>query len=280
MPPRRAITGRSQEPRARFAEELRALRRESGLSLREVGQAITYDFTHVARMETGESLGGPELVQALDTLYNTNYLIILWEIAQKDPSQFKLRYRRYMEMENEATSIQIHSPCVIPGLLQSADYANELLRAGGLVGNELVRQVEARIGRQEKLRVGGAPQLRAIISEAVLRSPLQDRREWANQLRQLAGASQSENIAVQVVPLTVGIHGLTNTYVNLIRLPEGRSVAWVESGYSGELVEETAWVEKLQLSYDRVRDHALSLSDSHQLITKLLEDLPCDPVST
>ncbi|WP_103503383.1 MULTISPECIES: helix-turn-helix transcriptional regulator [unclassified Streptomyces] len=280
MPPRRAITGRSQEPRARFAEELRALRRESGLSLREVGQAITYDFTHVARMETGESLGGPELVQALDALYNTNYLIILWEIAQKDPSQFKLRYRRYMEMENEATSIQIYSPGLVPGLLQTDAYARELLASGGLVEMELQRQVEARLGRQEKLTGSHAPQLRAIFSEAVLRTPISDPVAWRDQLTKLATAGTRINIAVQVVPTAAGPHALSNTYIDFLRLPEGRTVAWVETSHSSELVEETAAVERLQLSYDRIRDHALSPTESRQLITDLAEDLPCDPEST
>ncbi|WP_103504403.1 DUF5753 domain-containing protein, partial [Streptomyces sp. SM14] len=212
--------------------------------------------------------------------YNTNYLIILWEIAQKDPSQFKLRYRRYMEMENEATSIQIYSPCVIPGLLQTEAYARELLSVGGLQGVERDRQVEARMGRQEKLRADGSPYLRAIISEAALRTPLPDPSRWRDQLRHLLDACDRARTSLQVAPLTAGIHALTNTYVDLLRLPEGRSVAWVESGYSGELVEETGPVERFQLSYDQLRDQALSLNESRQLITETLEDVECDPVST
>ncbi|NJQ06114.1 helix-turn-helix domain-containing protein [Streptomyces lonarensis] len=280
MPSRRAVTGRSQEPRARFAEELRSLRRTSGLSLREVGNAIRFDFSHVARMESGESLAGPELVQALDSLYGTNYLLILWEIAQKDASQFRLRYRRYMEMENEATSIQIHSPGLIPGLLQSREYAEQLLITGGLTGPDLERQVDARLGRQEKLNGNRPPQLRAILSEAVLRTPITNEQHWRQQLRKLLAAAEQPNIIVQVVPLSTGPHVLSSTYVNFLRLPEGRTVAWIETSHSSELVEETATVEQLQLSYDRVRDRALSPDASRQLIHGFLEDVPCDPAST
>lgn len=279
MPIRRAVTGRSQEPRARFAEELRICRQAHGKTLREVGDAITWDFSHLGRMELGETLGGPEMVQDLDRLYGTDYLLILWEIAQKDPSQFRARYRRYMAMEAEATSIQIYSPAVVPGLLQTEPYVRALLTAGGLAGKPLDTQVKARVERQHVLRAPNAPHLRVILSEAVLRTPMKTSTDWRDQLRHLLKMSELPNVSMQVLPLAEGFHALTNMYVNLLRTPEARTVAWIESGYSGELVEETAAVERLALSYDRLRDQALTVNGSLTLITELLEELPCEPSS-
>lgn len=280
MPIRRAVTGRSQDPRARFAEELRACRQRYGKTLREVGQEITWDHSHLGRMELGETLGGPEMVQDLDRLYGTDYLIILWELAQKDPSQFRARYRRYMQMEAETTGIQIYSPGVVPGLFQTEAYIRAVFTVGGLKSKELETQVKARLGRQDILTSASAPHVRVIISEVVLHTPIQDKQEWREQLLHLTKASEMENVSLHVLPLSRGLHALTNMDVHLLRLPDARTVAWVESGYSGQLVEETSATERLALSYDRLRDEALTAAESRELITNILEDVPCDPTTT
>ncbi|KFG72149.1 Scr1 family TA system antitoxin-like transcriptional regulator [Streptomyces mutabilis] len=56
-----------------------------------------------------------------------------------------------------------------------------------------------------------------------------------------------------------------------------RIVVWVETGYSGELVQKTTAVDQLQLPYDRVRDMALSPGESREFIERMLEEAPCEP---
>ncbi|WP_029391789.1 helix-turn-helix domain-containing protein, partial [Streptomyces xiaopingdaonensis] len=65
MPQRRARTSRSQEPRRRFAEELYALRRKKGESLRRLGEQLGWDWSLFGKMEKGETLGSPEVAEAL-----------------------------------------------------------------------------------------------------------------------------------------------------------------------------------------------------------------------
>ncbi|MGY5013640.1 helix-turn-helix domain-containing protein [Streptomyces sp. 900105755] len=278
MPQRRVVTGRSQEPRQRFAEELRLLRAEKGVSLRELAERLGWDPSQFGKLENGHTLGGPEVVQALDQFYGTpGLLLALWELAMADPTQFRERYRRYMVLEAEAVSMWQYSPSLLPGLLQTPGYATELLRQGGLKGDELGAQVEARMGRREALLRDDCPRYRAILSEAVLRTPLQESDEWQGQLEHLELMSHRLNVTIQVLPMSVGLHGLTNTHTMFLRGPSGQTVAWVETGYSGELVQETAAVEHLQLRYDRVRDLSLSPDESRQFIERMLEEAPCEP---
>ncbi|MER6273249.1 helix-turn-helix transcriptional regulator [Streptomyces sp900105755] len=278
MPQRRVVTGRSQEPRQRFAEELRLLRAEKGVSLRELAERLGWDPSQFGKLENGHTLGGPEVVQALDQFYGTpGLLLALWELAMADPTQFRERYRRYMVLEAEAVSMWQYSPSLLPGLLQTPGYATELLRQGGLKGDELGAQVEARMGRREALLRDDCPRYRAILSEAVLRTPLQEPDEWQGQLEHLELMSHRLNVTIQVLPMSVGLHGLTNTHTMFLRGPSGQTVAWVETGYSGELVQETAAVEHLQLRYDRVRDLSLSPDESRQFIERMLEEAPCEP---
>ncbi|MGW6567273.1 helix-turn-helix domain-containing protein [Streptomyces sp. NPDC054975] len=279
MPARRVVTGRSQEPRKRFAEELRKLRAERGDSLRRLGEVVGWDWSLFSKMEKGETLGGPEVVQALDTYYGTSgMLLVLWELALGDPTQFKEKYRGYMTLEAEAISMWHYAAYVLPGLLQTEAYAHTLMEAGGdFEGDELSRQVEARLGRRALLEGDNAPTFRTILSETALRTPLPVRAQWQEQLEHLLAVGNRRNVTIQVVPHSAGLYALANTDVMFLKATDGRTIAWVETAYSGDVVEETAAVDQLQRRYDVVRDLALSPADSRKFITRTLEEASCDP---
>ncbi|MFE4540520.1 helix-turn-helix domain-containing protein [Streptomyces scopuliridis] len=277
MPQRRVITGRSQEPRQRFAEELRTLRTGSGTSLRALGERLGWDWSLFGKMEKGETLGSPEVVQALDTHYGTpGLLLALWELAAGDHTQFRERYRRYMALEAEAVSLWHFAVSVLPGLLQTPGYAREVLAAGGLKGKELEQQVEARMGRRELLEGDDAPPFRTILSEAVLRTPLKDVEEWRAQLEYVAERAERPNVTMQVLPLSAGMHGLDSTALMFLRLPGGLTVAYTENAHRGELIEADAPVERLQRAYDAMRDLALSPAQSLKFVLAILEEAPCE----
>ncbi|WP_323182973.1 DUF5753 domain-containing protein [Streptomyces sp. NBC_00078] len=133
------------------------------------------------------------------------------------------------------------------------------------------------MGRSELLTEDDAPRFWTIVSEAVLRAPMRDPVGWRNQLEHLLDMSARKNVTVQVLPLSVGLHALMNTDTVFLRSAGSRTVAWVETGYAGELVEETRDVDRLQLHYDLVRDLALSPDESRKFIRRLLEEAPCKP---
>ncbi|WP_447040499.1 helix-turn-helix domain-containing protein [Streptomyces sp. DSM 118878] len=278
MSQRRVITGRSQEPRQRFAQELRTLRAASGISLRALGERLGWDWSLFGKMEKGETLGSPEVVQALDTHYGTpGLLLALWELAAGDHTQFRERYRRYMALEAEAGSLWHFAVSVLPGLLQTAGYAREVLAAGGLKGKELEQQVEARMGRRELLTGEDAPPFRTILSEAVLRTPLRDVEEWRGQLEYLWEVTERPHVTVHVLLQSAGLHGLVSADMWYLLLPDGRTVAYTENGYRGELIEDAGPVVRLQKRYDAVRDMALSPAESRKFILRILEEAKCDP---
>ena len=272
MPQRRPVTGMSREPRKRFAEELRARRAESGESLRELAERMGWDFSLFGKMESGRTTGGPEVVQALDDLYGLDgALIAMWELATADKGQFKERYREYMTLEEEASSIQQFAPGVVPGLLQTEAYAQEMLYLGESSG-DLGQQVEARTSRRELLLLEDAPHYRALLDEAVLRRSLSDRDEWREQLEHLLMMGQRRNVEIQVLPFSANLGPMVNTDTAFLTLPDSPMMAWVETGFDGQLVAQARGVEILWRRYDRQRDHALAPQESARFITKLLEE--------
>ncbi|GGT30577.1 helix-turn-helix domain-containing protein [Streptomyces chromofuscus] len=278
MPPRRVITGRSQEPRRRYAEELRSLRTVRGESLRELAKVVGWDASLFGKLESGATLGSPEVAEALDQHYGTpGLLLALWELAVADPAHFKERYRRYMLLESEAVSLWQYSVSIMPGLLQTDAYAYEVLALGGFKGKTLDQQVEARTGRRALLDGEDAPPFRALLAEAVLRTPLRDVGAWREQLEYLLEASERRNITLQVLPQSSGLHGLVSTDVMFLRLLDGGTVAYTEHAHRGELIEENASVEQLQRAYDATRDQALNPAQSRKFILRMLEEVPCEP---
>lgn len=282
MPPRRPISDQEDSPRVRFAKALVELRREKGIALRELGDTVRSDHSHLGHMERGRTLGGPELVRELDKFYGTTHLIVLWDMALRDPSQFRERYQQYMSLEAVATGMQQYSPSIIPGLLQTEAYARALLQAARPAeGDDLADQVSARLGRQQIFSRGDAPQFRAILDEAALNRPLLDVTEWHKQLGNLIEMGSRSNVTIQVVRSAAGLHGLPNTDTMFLWLPDGRTVAYVETAYSGELIEEVQAVDRLRVAYDQLRDLALSPCESRELINQFMEATPCErPAST
>ncbi|MER6207841.1 helix-turn-helix transcriptional regulator [Streptomyces sp. NPDC001642] len=279
MPQRVVVTALSSEPRKRFAQELRRLRTQRGFSLRDLQKAVGWDASLFGKMESGGTLGGPEVVQALDQYYGSGSLLLtLWEMAVGDPAQFKEQYRRYMMLESEATSLWQYSVSIVPGLLQTDAYAREVLSLGGYRGKDLDRQVEARTGRRKLLeRLDDSPPFRALLSETVLRTPLRDGQAWRRQLEYLVEAGERPDITIQVLPFGAGLSGLVSTDVMFLRLLDGTTVAYTENAHRGELIEENAPVEQLQRAYDAMRDVALSLPESQSFVLRMLEEVPCEP---
>ncbi|MEU2562262.1 helix-turn-helix transcriptional regulator [Streptomyces longispororuber] len=277
MPARRNSSEGGHSARTRYAQELALLRNEKGISLRALGDAVRADYTHLSNMEHGKALGSSDLVRELDQYYGTTHLVVLWEAAAHDLSRFREQYQTYMTLESEALALHQYAPSLMPGLLQTEAYARALLQAAGPVDEDtLADDVAARMARQDLLGRADQPEFRAVLDEAVLRRPLTDPKEWQAQLAHLIQVSDRPNVTIYVVPSSLGLHGLTNTDTMFLWLPDGRMVAYVETGYSGQLVEDARDVDRLRRSYDHLRDIALSPRESGDMITRYMED-PCEP---
>ncbi|KND31496.1 helix-turn-helix domain-containing protein [Streptomyces acidiscabies] len=278
MARRRPVTGMSQEPRERFRQVIKEHREKRKLSFRELAKRLGWDQSLLSRLESGATIGSPQVAIGLDTFYGTTPLILtLWELAAADPEQYKAQYRPYMKYEAQAIALWHYGDGVLHGLLQTREYARELLMMGGYRDAELEQQVESRMNRRAVLEGEGAPDFRAILSEAVLRNVLRDPQEWRRQLEYLLEVMEYPNVTLYVLPFGVGLHGLPDTAVTFLKLPDGRVVANMENAVRSELIEDANGVAELQRRYDAIRDMAKNPAESRSFILRLLEEVPCDP---
>ena len=261
--------------RKRFMDELARLRKEAGLSLGALSDRVRFDRSYLNRLERGERIGDLETVRRLDEVYGTGRgLENLWWLAKDDA--YLGRYQRYMELADRARVIQSYVPQTIPGLLQTEEYARELLWSAPHLPEEeemLEEQVALRLGRQEKFRRAESPvHARFVLDESVFGRRLRDREAWRRQLQRLIEDAQRPNVTVQVLPLSAGLHDLLGGLLTLLWLPDGTCAAYQEHAKSGEVIEEPEAVEALRLSYDEMSARALSPLDSLEFIRTLLKE--------
>ncbi|MFD9236851.1 helix-turn-helix domain-containing protein [[Kitasatospora] papulosa] len=249
--------------RAALGRALRYLRERSGKSLGELAADTRYDKSYLYRLEAGQRLSKLAVMEDLDRHYGSGGLLVqLWKVARREV--FKDKYKEFMRLESQARIMWMYQ-LAVPGLFQTEDYAREVLSAAQTTetnGDLVEEQVAARMSRQEILHRTPAPQIRVILDEVALRRPTADPKAWTDQLTHLLDVARLPSVVVQVLPFRAGVHGLMGSHLWLMWEPNGSPVAYVEGNGFGELIDDADKITDYRLSYDRVRDLALSPSDS------------------
>ncbi|MGH3314095.1 MAG: helix-turn-helix domain-containing protein [Streptomyces sp.] len=258
--------------RSTLARALKMLRERSGKSLGQLAEDTSYDKSYLCRLESGDRLSKRPVMVDLDAYYRTGDLLVgLWRLAHREV--FKVQYKAFMRYEADAVIMHKYMQ-VMPGLLQTEEYAREVLSAapGLLSEGEIEEQVAARVGRQELLHRHPAPNTRVILDESVLRRSAADPEVWCGQLKHLVVSAGQPCIVLQVLPFTAGVHDLMGGSLSLLWQADGSAVAYLEGNKFGELIEDAAKVNAYRLSYDQIRDRALSPPDSVAFVERILEE--------
>jgi transcriptional regulator with XRE-family HTH domain len=272
----------------RLAVELMQRREASGLSREEVARQLEWSTSTIFRIETGRSRPQPGNVRVLLDLYGVtgaerDGLIQLAREARQPGWWHSFRdvlpnpYEVYIGLEAGAAAIRNFEPIVVPGLLQTEDYARATFRNGPreLDRDEVERRVEVRMARQKILGRNDRPRLWAVIDEAVIRRVVAGPDVMHGQLQHLIDCAQQGKTTLQVVPYRAGAHaGTTGPFVILEFLePTDPAVVYVETLAGDIYLAERADVNRYILAFDRLLAAALHPDDSVQLIEQTARDM-------
>lgn len=267
----------SRSARELYGMELRRQRQLAGVSLDRLSDIVNYSKTQLHGVETTERLPLPPLSAKLDAAFGTGGLFEgLWGIIQRE--RFPDRYRRFMELADQATDIHEYAGHLVPGLLQTRAYARALLRVGDPEASEeeIARKVELRLERQGRLGEADGPYLWVLLEEGVLRRPVGGPLTMREQLQALLSFAESPRIEIQIIPYAHGEHALLDSTLTLLTMPNTTTVGYVESNYSGQLIEDPVEAMKRRRAYDLLRANALSPRDSAAMIKAAMEGfIPC-----
>ena len=271
----------------RLRYELRRLREQAGLTRDEVARRLEWSGSKVSRIETGQSRAQTGDVRDLLDIYGVQgdeaeALVQLAREARKRgwwTAYNDVFTGTYVGLEAEASAMRTYQPQIIPGLLETEDYARALIRAGLVRADpdEIERRVQARMARQEVLTRPDAPAIWAVLDEPIIRRPVGGPAVMRAQLQHLIDITATPNskITLQILPLTVGAHpGLSGPFVMLdFPSPEDPPVVYLETATDGLYLEETAETERYTLMFDHLRASALSSNESSDLISRVAGEM-------
>lgn len=179
--------------------------------------------------------------------------------------------QRYYGMEYGAEAIRSYDSLVVPGLLQTEEYARALISADVMIRPVQVEQLVAvRIRRQQRLHGPDRPELTAVVSEATLRQQIGGPKVLRGQLEHLARLLEEfDSVAVRIIPFTAtagAILGGSSFHLLDFSSESLPTFGWAESAVFGGPVDDPDQVRDLAFAYVRALDQSLSRSDSLDVI--------------
>ena len=258
-----------------FGAELRRARTSARLSQEQLGQRLGYSGAQVGKVETGERSPSQDFAEGCDRALDTGGLFLrIYQLARRWDGPHPQWFRDWLQAEKEATSLRTWEPILVPGLLQTADYARALFRGWRSASDdELAELVNARIERQSILDRPTPPELWVVIDEAVLHRLIGSQQVMHDQLLHLAHCACRNGITIQVVPADAGAHaGLLGAFIVAGFGEAAPSMLYMETAVEGQTIEKSSLVDRAGSAFDRVRAEALPHKSSREVIEKVAEE--------
>ncbi|WP_405779839.1 helix-turn-helix domain-containing protein [Streptomyces sp. NBC_00859] len=269
--------------RRRLGQELRRLRELKGMTAEEVAERLLVSQSKISRLENGRRSISQRDVRDLCGVYEVEDHRIVDSLMQmaKDSRQQgwwhafgDIPYSVYIGLETDAASLRVYDPQVVPGLLQTRQYAEALI-AGALpetAVTDIEKRVQVRLRRQERVSADESPlRLWVVIDESALRRVIGDKQLMIGQLEHLVELSQLPHVTVQVLPFAVGAHPGINGQYAILEFPDtaDSSVVYIEGVTSDLYLEKAHDVQKYSVMYEHLRAQALNVDQTRQFIMEI-----------
>jgi hypothetical protein len=242
------------------------------MSQAALGNATGYDATYVSKVETGAIVPDDKFLKGVDlTFPNMNgWFGRFWRDSRQWNGHYREWFKTWVAAERQASVIRWYEPMLIPGLVQTGDYAREVLSWGPLRGN-VDDDVQARMDRQEILNRDDPPELWVLLAESAVCRRVGNAEIMRGQLKHLAELSRRPNVTVQVVPDDADAYGgLSGAFAVATVEPTG-SLVYLETGLRGMTADDPMMVKSAGQMFEHLRAEALAKRPTFDLLTEVGE---------
>jgi transcriptional regulator with XRE-family HTH domain len=269
--------------------QLRQLREARGLTRAAAGYTIRASESKMSRLELGRVSFKERDIRDLLMLYgveNPDHRDELLALAkQANQPGWWHRYsdilpnwfEAYVGLEETATLIRTYEGHLVPGLLQTEDYARAVISAGlpSRSDEEVGRWLRLRMDRQDLLTRSDAPRLWAVVDEAALRRPVGGLEVMLAQLDRLIAATQLPNVTLQVALFSAGAHAALGQPFVILRFadPDLADMVYLEQLTSGLWVDKRDEVDSYAQVMDRLAIQAEDPEDTEEILSSLRTDM-------
>ncbi len=263
---------------------LRALREQAGVTREQAGESIRGSAPKISRLELGRTGFKQRDVLDLLTCYGVTDPGLRSEFvdlvrAANEPGWWQ-RYadllpswfETYLGLEQAASSVRTYECQFVPGLLQTREYAEAVIRLGHDNPDEIERRVELRMRRQRILESEDGPVLWVAVDEAALRRPLGTEAAHRAQLRHLIEQAQRRTVRIQIVPFALGGHAAAGGAFTILRFaePDLPDVVYLEQLTSALYLDKPSEVDRYTSVMNRLCASVAPPDDTIGILEDLL----------
>ena len=269
----------------RLARTLRKLREDAGLTVGEVAKRLETSPSTISRIETAHVGVRTRDVRELLEIYRVGEgqraeLLELARRSREQPWWYEYREVPTAELvgfESDAAFIRQYSALVLPGLLQTREYANAVIRAirHDAGEKEISQRLELRMHRQELLTRKDAPDIWVVLDEAALRRSVGSPAMMREQLQRVIDVSVLPNVTIQVLPFASGPHaGLDGEFtIFSFSDPADPDLVFIENSGGDLYLESSDRVERYRLIFSHLQAAALNPVESIRALTDVQQHL-------
>lgn len=251
-------------PRAVFGAMLRHYRMRAGLTQDQVGARAHVSGKLISAYENGWRVPTRPTtvdIDLVDELSTQGALTELWDQFEEGMNYqaYPDWFQEWPDKEATARRLRCFEPNVVPGLLQTEDYARAVFRTEFAITDEVVEaRVAARLKRQEILNHDRPPAVWMILDEWVVRRPVGGQAVMLEQVSCLIEAAQRPSVVVQIIPASAGAHtGLNAGGFALADFDDAPTIGHQEGPVRGQPVRDDKDVSALDLIWDTLTGEAL-----------------------
>ncbi|MGE7390193.1 helix-turn-helix domain-containing protein [Streptomyces sp. NPDC004126] len=264
-------------PQAAFGARLRSLRVTRGWRQDELGERMGYSSTHVSGVETGRKVPTLPFARNADRALGTGDV---FEREWREMRQGSLLegFPEFVGYEGRAAEIRLYEVGVIPGLLQTPEYATVLaesaVRRGAITPDQAAERVALVAERQSSLVRRLLPLVFVVLDESCLRRPIGGSAVMDAQLERLIEFADLPNTVLQVAPFDMGERRPFDLPVTVLTQPDRTLMSYAESAQRGYLERESTAVLPILTAYHQLQAEALSQAASVAMISTLRKGTP------
>jgi transcriptional regulator with XRE-family HTH domain len=276
----------STVPRRQLGRELKRLRSGGNFKVEQVTGKFGWSRSKLFRIEKGQVPVSRTDVMALCQLYRADDKLVDAMIALADESKRKGWWHAYGEaipdwfelyvgLESTASRMRQYSTELVPGLLQTADYATAVSEAAR-IGAGIQAQVQVRLTRQSILtrEDPAPPRLDVVLNESVLRRVVGSRAVMVGQLRKLLDAIEGLNVTIRILPFEAGAHaGMMGSYL-MLSFPDDDEpdIVYLETPIGALYLEKPSELARYGVLFGDARERALEADASRDLIEATMKE--------
>lgn len=275
MPPYEPI---ASARRRELGDELRRVRLATGMSATLLADRLGWSASKLSRIESGKTscdeveaamlLGycraEPKEISRILALC-TEHDDGSW--LQSHGSRLPDQLRTLVLHETTASAMHVLEISRVDGLLQTEDYAREMMRGAGLVPEPGIEpRVRARMARQSLLRRISPPDIVFYMHEAALRLQVGGPQVMHEQLLHLLLLSSQSRCAIRVIPEGIGPHAGLSGPFRLMQYKDHPSVIYIETQNRSLILESHADIATYWLILGKLAEAALSAEESRSVL--------------